>query len=448
MYYFNISALNMENIADYIKPVTDRSTQGIQQITTEKPCGITLEYITTAPQSSQPFHGITSENMHPATPLPLSSRQQYHTQDSGIYPFIGYDRNTNSSNVSMTNYIQTPPYSNQRVTVDCRQGIYIGTSDEMPYSTPCNRQQLNYENNYQQNTRSSKTFYQDTTTVNKIAWHDNVQKDYYYASCVPSLPNPDQIQSCSKQLSQDYASYLNASMETRNAVSCSSGDYDQHNTEMDSGPSSHSVIDFGISFKDDLASTDIEKHLVSSAMQGLENFNARLNSGFLERNNTNKSPSHLKDYRRNNVSSPYACNDVNRGRNLIYSDLKVTCEYCCFTARTEAGLKLHQRKCGEFAERKCKHCNQYFRTKYNLRQHLRAKHGLKSLSFKCQLCSESYAQFSELAEHTKFTHMDSYLTHICQICGNKFLSKSRLQEHQTSQHFHLTSMPIHFSSVY
>lgn len=131
------------------------------------------------------------------------------------------------------------------------------------------------------------------------------------------------------------------------------------------------------------------------------------------------------------------------------------CIYCRakFTVKVDYQhhLRLHALQCSETSSMKCKHCNETFKWRKTLKNHVKSLHpelledqefdilnpehlmdpnsmALAADYHKCQLCSEGFTSALALTEHQSACHYP------CRLCQHVYNSSSSMVEHQRKSH--------------
>ncbi|PXF43775.1 hypothetical protein BWQ96_06468 [Gracilariopsis chorda] len=81
----------------------------------------------------------------------------------------------------------------------------------------------------------------------------------------------------------------------------------------------------------------------------------------------------------------------------------------------------------------CKRCGNVYKSRFNLRRHMRRTHGeMTQGEFTCEYCERTFDMERGLTIHVKKTHPDQFQARIyeCSICGREFDRKNDMRRHE------------------
>ena len=113
--------------------------------------------------------------------------------------------------------------------------------------------------------------------------------------------------------------------------------------------------------------------------------------------------------------------------------------------RDQASFKKHCDEHSKTTEAKgfqCGECGKCVTTKYKLKDHFKATHGVGTKEFKCKKCPKEFVTKSTLQNHIKKCGINQDFTERkCSDCGKSFTDPSNLNRHITVVHKGLKKIP-------
>ncbi|XP_064642141.1 uncharacterized protein LOC135496645 [Lineus longissimus] len=113
----------------------------------------------------------------------------------------------------------------------------------------------------------------------------------------------------------------------------------------------------------------------------------------------------------------------------------VRCKFCCREFREEDHLRRHVDAVhfdGPVATFKhhhtCSHCSKSFKSKNNLKSHMKQHEGDAVRPFKCLVCESAFKYKHHLKNHVDSKHLGER-RHQCEVCDKRFSLKHQLQSH-------------------
>lgn len=129
------------------------------------------------------------------------------------------------------------------------------------------------------------------------------------------------------------------------------------------------------------------------------------------------------------------------------SEKPFKCSICVKSFTIETNLMRHRREQHPERIRDCEYCDESFRTKIDLKDHVSKFHGNKLNTHRCNVCAESFPLKSLLIAHTETKHKP-VAEHLCSECGKVYPSayglKAHLHSHSQAKPFACQHCPSTF----